>query len=42
MAELVALALGAALAVACVVFVAHPFLREPVADDDTLDEPDAP
>ena len=41
MGEVLALALGAALAVACVVFVARPFLREPVAEDDRLDEPDA-
>jgi hypothetical protein len=31
--EVVALALGAVLAVACVVFVSLPFLREPEADD---------
>jgi hypothetical protein len=31
--EVVALALGAVLAVACVVFVALPFLREPETDD---------
>jgi hypothetical protein len=35
-----ALVLGAALAVACVVWVARPFLREPVAADDRLDELD--
>ena len=35
-----ALLLGAALAVACVVWVARPFLREPVAADDRLDELD--
>lgn len=34
--EILALALGAALALACVVFVALPFLREPAPDDDTL------
>lgn len=34
--ELLALALGAALALACVVYVALPFLREPAAEDDTL------
>ncbi len=37
--EALALALGAALAVACVVLVARPFLREPAADDDRLAEP---
>lgn len=31
-----ALILGAALAVACVVFAALPFLREPAASDDRL------
>jgi hypothetical protein len=36
--EALALALGAALAVACVVLVALPFLREPGADD-ALPEP---
>ena len=34
-----ALALGARLAVACVVFVARPFLREPDPPVDRLDEP---
>jgi hypothetical protein len=34
--ELLALALGAALALACVVYVALPFLREPDAADDTV------
>ena len=34
-----ALVLGALLAVACVVLVALPFLREPSAADDVLDEP---
>jgi hypothetical protein len=33
------LVLGALLAVACVVFVARPFLREPVTEDDNLAEP---
>ena len=32
------LVLGALLAVACVVFVARPFLREPVAEDDRIVE----
>ena len=36
-----ALALGALLAVACVVFVARPFLREPAPAEDRLDEPGA-
>ena len=36
-----ALAIGALLAVACVVFVALPFLREPDPADDRLDEPGA-
>jgi hypothetical protein len=35
-----ALVLGAVLAVACVVFVARPFLREPTAHQDALQEPD--
>jgi hypothetical protein len=35
-----ALVLGAVLAVACVVFVARPFLREPAAAEDALREPD--
>ena len=39
MTEGLALALGAALAVLCVVLVARPFLREPEAADDRLDEP---
>ena len=34
--ELVALILAASLAVACVAFVARPFLREPSARDDRL------
>jgi hypothetical protein len=33
-----ALVLGALLAVACVVFVARPFLREPEPETDRLDE----
>jgi hypothetical protein len=37
--EGLALALGAVLAVACVVFVARPFLREPAPDRDALSEP---
>jgi hypothetical protein len=36
-----ALALGAVLAVACVLLVALPFLREPEAGEDMLEEPDA-
>ena len=36
-----ALALGALLAVACVVAVALPFLRDPEPDNDRLEEPDA-
>lgn len=35
-----ALVLGAALAVACVVYVALPFLREPEPARDRLEEPD--
>jgi hypothetical protein len=35
-----ALVLGALLAVACVVVVALPFLREPEAEQDGLGEPD--
>ncbi len=35
----IALALGVAIAVAAVVLVALPFLREPRADDDRLDAP---
>lgn len=31
--------LGAALAIACVVFVARPFLLDPEARNDRLDEP---
>ena len=33
------LALGALLAVACVLLVARPFLREPAPGSDRLDEP---
>jgi hypothetical protein len=36
-----ALVLGALLAVACVFWVARPFLREPEPEDDRLAEPDA-
>ena len=36
-----ALVLGALFAVGCVVFVARPFLCEPVAERDALGEPDA-
>lgn len=39
MIEGLALALGALLAVACVVFVARPFLREPAPGRDVLPEP---
>jgi hypothetical protein len=35
----VALLLGALLAAACVVIVALPYLREPVAELDALDDP---
>ena len=35
----VALLLGSLLAAACVVLVALPYLREPVADVDALDDP---
>ena len=38
----VALLLGALLAAACVVLVALPYLREPVAERDELDELDEP
>jgi hypothetical protein len=34
------LALGVVLAVACVLFVARPFLREPAPASDRLDEPE--
>jgi hypothetical protein len=37
--SLLALLLGAALAIACVVYVARPFLAEPEPVDDRLDEP---
>jgi len=37
-----ALAVGALLAVACALYVALPFLREPAPRSDRLDEPDAP
>jgi hypothetical protein len=37
---LLALLLSAALAIACVVYVARPFLREPAAADDRLRERD--
>jgi hypothetical protein len=37
---LAALVLGVALAVACVLYVARPFLREPEPVSDRLDEPD--
>ena len=37
---IVALVLASALAVACVVWVARPFLREPEAVDDRLVQPD--
>jgi hypothetical protein len=36
------LALGVLLAVACVLLVAVPFLRDPIPADDRLDEPSAP
>jgi hypothetical protein len=36
------LAVGALLAVACVLLVARPFLRNPAPADDRLDEPEAP
>jgi hypothetical protein len=36
-----ALLLAALLAVACVIVVALPFLREPAPADDRLEEPDA-
>jgi hypothetical protein len=38
---IVALLLGALLAVGCVVYVALPFLRDPAPKDDRLDEPGA-
>jgi hypothetical protein len=36
----VALIVGAALAIACALLVAWPFLREPQTRDDRLDRPD--
>jgi hypothetical protein len=39
MSDVLGLALGAALAVGCVLFAARPFLRSPTARDDTLHEP---
>jgi hypothetical protein len=36
--EIAGIVLAAALAVVCVVFAARPFLREPVAGDDRLDD----
>ncbi len=42
MTELVALGLGALLAVACVLFAARPFLRDPAGEDDVLREPGGP
>jgi hypothetical protein len=36
------LVVGALLAVACVLLVARPFLRNPAPADDRLDEPEAP
>jgi hypothetical protein len=39
--NVLALALGALLAIACVLWVARPFLREPAPADDRLAEPDA-
>jgi hypothetical protein len=39
--EALALALGALLAVLCVLFAARPFLREPDTADDHLREPTA-
>jgi hypothetical protein len=35
-----ALVLGAVLAIACVIAVALPFIREPEPESDRLDEPD--
>lgn len=35
-----ALAVAALVAVLCVLYVAHPFLREPIARTDRLAEPD--
>ena len=42
MTEALALALGAVLAVACVLFAARPFLRDPAGEDDDLQEPGGP
>ena len=42
MTEALALALGAVLAVVCVLFAARPFLRDPVGEDDALREPGGP
>ena len=39
MTEVLALAPGAVLAVACVLFAARPFLRDPAAENDDLQEP---
>ncbi len=39
MTEVLALALGAVLAVACVLFAARPFLRDPAGEDDHVREP---
>ena len=39
MTEVIALALGAVLAVLCVLFAARPFLRDPAGEDDGLHEP---
>jgi len=40
MTTTIGLVLGALLAIACVLYVARPFLREPVARVDRLDELD--
>ena len=37
---MIALIVAAVVAVACVIVVALPFLREPAAPEDTLDAPD--
>lgn len=39
MGELAAVVLAALFAAACVVFVARPFLRDPSAERDSLEEP---
>ena len=39
MTEVLALALGAVLAVVCVLFAARPFLRDPAGKQDRLREP---